>query len=320
MGEAEDSLYDFYRYAVVDKPEVRNGRSYYPLICYRNDCQFETAEITRTYRIREDGARIYILKEDYDCPENILLQSDGEDYLLYDYAVQDGDTFCYRKNERGEWETVTVRCVKKTNPYGDGAYVDKPPVVAHVGEGSWVLGIGSVYDWLNPLAKSETTRLNNYRSVRFSSWDPVKLGDYGFYDLENKTDDCSMKYGEYTRLIMPNSQWMSYVFNSETNEYETRLSVLKDDTMLYKGAKGDIYLKLYVANQEDWSDVRYTGECYRQADKVVWRYNHETRRDEPIMVLFGSDAVWRAKRTSTTCLYIITYPDGHRESGKVMIK
>ncbi|MBQ8592887.1 MAG: hypothetical protein IJ467_01150 [Bacteroidaceae bacterium] len=291
LGEAKDSLYDYLRYTVPDEPEILNGHRYYPLVCYRDNCHYNVTNreenATTVCHIREDGARIYVLKKDYDCPEDILLQSDGEDYLLYDYMMQEGETFCHRKNGKGEWEPVKARYMKSESVgSNDEYYEDKegPLVAIGIGESIWISGAGSLYDFLHPLEKSGITLLNNYKSERFSGWNLSKLEDYGIGGLKNKEDDCTMNGEDHKKMIVANKQWMAHVYCPETGNLETRLTVLKEDTILYKGLKGETYLKMYAATREDWSDAYYTGECYREdASGSVFRYNHSTQRDETVM-------------------------------------
>ena len=61
-GYEKDSIINYIRYTVLDEPEEINGKIYYPLVKYVN-AEYSPEVVEATYRIRQEGQRIYMLKK-----------------------------------------------------------------------------------------------------------------------------------------------------------------------------------------------------------------------------------------------------------------
>ena len=93
--------HSFTRYTVLDKPEVIEGKTYYPLVEFKESKYEEGKELNKWY-IRQEGSRIYVRKENYSFPEfpdMAQLKEFGNDYLLYDFDVKVGDEFATFREE-----------------------------------------------------------------------------------------------------------------------------------------------------------------------------------------------------------------------------
>lgn len=150
-GHEEDSIINYIRYTVLDEPEEINGKVYYPLVKYVN-AEYSPEVVEDTYRIRQEGQRIYMLKKDFKPKhgETRFLTS-GKDYLLYDFGLEVGEKYCKVNNADGDNSTVRVEDISTVTTM-DGftfrSFIISPN--HWIGDERIIDGIGSVYDLLNP--------------------------------------------------------------------------------------------------------------------------------------------------------------------------
>ena len=142
--------HSFFRYTVLDEPTLLNGKTYYTLVSYANDCV--PSETASKYRIRQEGNKIYVLKDDlpyYDSGEGVNLQVHGDDYLLYDFSLNVGDVFCTVTDYWGgnELTTTSVKVTDVTETIIDGQSYR----TLNVDGAIWIEDIGSISsDFLSP--------------------------------------------------------------------------------------------------------------------------------------------------------------------------
>lgn len=149
--EEKDSIINYIRYTVLDEPEEINGKVYYPLVKYVN-AEYSPEVVEATYRIRQEGQRIYMLKKDFKPKygETRFLTS-GKDYLLYDFGLEVGEKYCKVNNADGGNSTVRIEDISTVTTM-DGftfrSFIISPD--HSIGDERIIDGIGSVYDLLNP--------------------------------------------------------------------------------------------------------------------------------------------------------------------------
>lgn len=150
-GYEKDSIINYIRYTVLDEPEEINGKVYYPLVKYVN-AEYSPEVVEATYRIRQEGQRIYMLKKDFKPKygETRFLTS-GKDYLLYDFGLEVGEKYCKVNNADGGNSTVRIEDISTVTTM-DGftfrSFIISPD--HWIGDERIIDGIGSVYDLLNP--------------------------------------------------------------------------------------------------------------------------------------------------------------------------
>ena len=145
--------YSFFRYTVLDRPEVIDGLTYYPLVKYTT-CEYIPGEETSRVYLREEGCKIYK-----------YLEQEEEETLLYNFAIQPYDKYFF-ENQHDLFKTVNGNAIKiseqeKCMTAEDGFPFRKMTV----GNMTWIDGIGNVRDFL---AENNTevgaSVLNYYRS------------------------------------------------------------------------------------------------------------------------------------------------------------
>lgn len=147
----KDTIINFIRYTVLDEPEEINGKVYYPLVKYVN-AEYNPEVVEATYRIRQEGQRIYMLKKDFEPKygETRFFTS-GKDYLLYDFGLEVGEKYCQVNNADGSNSTVRIEDISTVTTM-DGftfrSFIISPD--HSIGDERIIDGIGSVYDLLNP--------------------------------------------------------------------------------------------------------------------------------------------------------------------------
>ena len=150
-GYEKDSIINYIRYTVLDEPEEINGKIYYPLVKYVN-AEYSPEVVEATYRIRQEGQRIYMLKKDFKPKygETRFLTS-GKDYLLYDFGLEVGEKYCKVNNADGGNSTMRIEDISTVSTM-DGftfrSFIISPD--HSIGDEKIIDGIGSVYDLLNP--------------------------------------------------------------------------------------------------------------------------------------------------------------------------
>lgn len=149
--EEKDSIINYIRYTVLDEPEEINGKVYYPLVKYVN-AEYSPEVVEATYRIRQEGQRIYMLKKDFEPKHGeTRFFTSGKDYLLYDFGLEVGEKYCKVNNADGGNSTVRIEDISTVTTM-DGftfrSFIISPD--HWIGDERIIDGIGSVYDLLNP--------------------------------------------------------------------------------------------------------------------------------------------------------------------------
>ena len=149
--EEKDSIINYIRYTVLDEPEEINGKIYYPLVKYVNT-EYSPEVVEATYRIRQEGQRIYMLKKDFKPKHGeTRFFTFGKDYLLYDFGLEVGEKYCKVNNADGGNSTVRIEDISTVTTM-DGftfrSFIISPD--HSIGDEKIIDGIGSVYDLLNP--------------------------------------------------------------------------------------------------------------------------------------------------------------------------
>ena len=150
-GYEKDSIINYIRYTVLDEPEEINGKIYYPLVKYVNT-EYSPEVVEATYRIRQEGQRIYMLKKDFKPKHGeTRFFTFGKDYLLYDFGLEVGEKYCKVNNADGGNSTVRIEDISTVTTM-DGftfrSFIISPD--HSIGDEKIIDGIGSVYDLLNP--------------------------------------------------------------------------------------------------------------------------------------------------------------------------
>ena len=113
--------------------------SYHKLVEYTT-CEYEEGQETDAYRIRWEGNRVYIHKE--DAPDyagsGIILKEEGDDYLLYDFNLNVGDEFC-KWIHGGDTTSITVSEISFVTTTDGEAF---KAMRLSMGTGWWIEGFG----------------------------------------------------------------------------------------------------------------------------------------------------------------------------------
>lgn len=277
-----ENTHSYFRYTVLDRPEVIDGLTYYPLVKYTT-CEYEEGKEEAVYRIRQEGERIYMRKEDFADSTYLgpIFQEVGNDYIFYDFSLKEGDEYCklsYRTPTSYPLTVLGVNEFKLT----DNQYVKRLLFCSSVGEDSWIAGIGSTYDLLEPFTNIAMdcycSRTLNYfctadSSLVYRNPRTKTFGDRSYYD-HFKEDDCALNpsnIGEVADvspfIIQANNGVVSC-----TSPTATKLEV-------------------------------YTMDAVKVGESAF----------------ANGEASVKVSRAPATYLYIVTYSNGQRESGKAVV-
>ena len=282
--------FSFFRYTVLDRPEVIDGLTYYPLVKYTT-CEYEEGKEEAVYRIRQEGEKIYMRKEDFTESIYILdpmFQETGGDYIFYDFSLKEGDEYC-KLSYHTDLPPYSLK-VLGVNEFQltDNQYVKRLLFRSEIGEDTWIAGIGSLYDLMEPFTHSVVdcpcSRTLNYFCTADSSIvyrNPrtnVFTGSYdNFYDKYDhfKEDDCALNPSNI----------------GEVADVSPFLIQANGERILCTSPTA-VKLEVYTM------DAIKVGEA----------------------AFANGEASVKVKKTPATYLYIVTYPNGQRESGKVVVK
>ncbi|MBR3897536.1 MAG: hypothetical protein IKJ42_11125 [Bacteroidaceae bacterium] len=281
----QDEDYSYFRYTVLDRPEEIDGKTYYPLVKYTT-CEYIEGNEEAVYRIRQEGKKVLVRKEDYKnigiahpFYDDVVLKEIGNDYILYDFSLNMGEEYCTIYNL-----PVTVIGIDSTQTVNK-QFLKQIDIESCQGWDTWIEGIGSTYDLLEPYTPAEVDcpcrRTLNYFCSADSSviWKNPRTNVYTgphdklYNDYDHfKEDDCALnpsKIGEVTDvspfIIQVNGSTITCTAPTATK------------------------LEIYTM------DAVKVGEA----------------------AFASGEATVKVGKTPATYLYIVTYPDGRRESGKV---
>ena len=273
-ASAEEKIY-YTRYQVLDKPIHIERVTYFPLVKYTS-CEYQKGEEIKTYRIRMEDNRVYILKE--DAPDSFgdfgMLEEEGKDYILYDFNLKVGEDF--GKYENGESLNITERSSVTTM---DGETFNTMNVM----QNCWIEGIGSTYDFLTPLPPLQAdcncgSILNYFKEPIYGTEKIYKnpFGDIFSFSIAFQDNDCALNPNAIKEIIKQNS-------SAQINITASTILCTSPDA---------VKMEVYTMDAVKVGEARFT---HGQAEVKV-------------------------NNTPATYLYIVTYPDGRRESGKVVMK
>ncbi len=266
--------YSFTRYTVLDKPEVIEGKTYYPLVEFK-ECQYEEGKELNKWYIRQEGSRIYVRKENYSFPEfpdMAQLKEFGNDYLLYDFDVKVGDEFATFREE-------SISLVKDQILNSRNGQLFKWYMFNGNDERGWLHGVGGLEHLIVSLDNQSlncacSSILNYFRSADgtveyINAYDDKYLGfrsdDESVYLYSNRIDEIKQKFGVQIQVI-----GQTILCTSPT---ATKLEV-------------------------------YTMDAVKVGEAAF----------------VNGEATVKVSKAPATYLYIVTYPNGRRESGKVAIR
>ena len=272
------------RYSIGDLTSV--GRvSYVKLLEYTACDDHSAGDDVKVYRIRFDGrSRIYILKE--DAPDyrkqGIILKEEGLDYLLYDFEMEEGEEFC-KYTENGK-DTVSITISERTTVTCSNGQTFNAQRLS-MGTAWWIETWGSTEEFLYPFRPNRMER------------------------------DCGSS--------------LNYAFYMEGHE----------DPLFYYNPFGDIAGVSTAFKTDDCAMEEYswlaieenTIEDIRAQIRISGSTISCTAPDAVKLEVYTMDAIKvgearfvDGKATVKVCeapaiyLYIVTYPDGRRESGKAV--
>ena len=271
--------YTFYRYTVLDNPEIINGKTYYPLVMF-NESIYEEGKELGKWRIRQEGKRVYVLKEDYSFERSDILQLKevDNDYLLYDFGLKLGDEYA-KFGKQSESVVVAYDSIcKSTN-----GQIFEWHLLGDAEDGflwgddlGWLDGIGGMEDLLVPFNPESVncicgSILNYYRSAD------------GTVEYINPSDEIYTGYKSDDEVASSN-RFIEIGLNKTVNLQTMGSAVCCTSPTAVK-------LEVYTMDAIKVGEAAFT----------------------------SGEASVKVGKAPATYLCIVTYPDGRRESGKVMI-
>ena len=267
--------YSFFRYTVLDRPETIDGLTYYPLVKYAT-CEYEEGKEDAIFRIRQEGEKIFIRKDDFkkvlDFCIPATLKDIGNDYILYDFSLNKGDEYC----TLSDVISINVRGTDEIQ-VDENKYIKRLKFVGPYSGEIWIAGIGSTYDLLEPFTYVKIGKrgrtLNYFCSADSSVIYRMPKNNSAYENF--KEDDCSLNPSKI-KEVMDCSPIYIKAYNSK----------------IHCTAPDAVKMEVYTMDAVKVGEARFT---HGQAEVKV-------------------------NNTPATYLYIVTYPDGRRESGKVIVK
>ena len=271
-GEEEQNSYT--RYTILNEPIEIERTTYVPLVEY-NTCEFQKEDEIRTYRIRQEGQRIYILKEDAaEIASGLILKEEGNDYVLYDFELTKGEEFCKISNNN---QSITISD-SSTITTIDGTTFN----TLHILDNEWIEGIGSVHGLLDLFWSTQVdcdcgTILNYFSNDRIDFKTEYKnpFGDLLATSTAFKPNDCALGADAIEEVLIPN-----------------KASIQTLGQTIFCTSPTAVKMEVYTM------DAIKVGES----------------------AFVNGEAAVKVNKAPAIYLYIVTYPNGHRESGKVMVK
>ena len=279
-GEMKED-YSYTRYTLDGYTNI--DRITYSRLVEYTTCEYEEGQETAIYHVRMEDNRIYLLKEDApDYTEaGIILKEEGNDYILYDFNLKAGDEFC-RLTYNGT-DTVSV-IVEETSTVTtvDGETFNTWKL-SH-SAGLWIEGYGSTISFLYPL------------TYILPSCDCGSSLNYAYWTDYHQTIAYKNPFGDIKSTSTAFKDTDCALTGADAVEEKgtiaTPLRFYTEGTVFTCLSPSAIKLEVYTL------DAVKAGEaCFRNGEAMV-----------------------KVDRVPATYLYIVTYPDGRRESGKVMVK
>ena len=261
--------YSFTRYTVLDEPEVIEGKTYYPLVEFKESSYEKGKELNR-WNIRQEGKQVYVRKENYSFPEFTelpQLKEFGNEYLLYDFDLKIGDEFAKYGNE-------SITLVNDQILNSRNGQIFRWYMLSGNDERGWLEGIGGLEHLIVPCDNESlncacSSILNYFRSA-----------------------DGKVEY-----------------INAYDDKY---LGFRSDDEAVYSitGVKSKAAAQIQA--------IGSTISCASPTATKLEIYTMDAVKVGEAAFASG-EATVKVGKTPATYLYIVTYPNGRRESGKVAI-
>ena len=277
--------YAYTRYSIGDLTSV--GRvSYIKLLEYTACDDHSAGDDVKVYRIRFDGrSRIYILKE--DAPDyrkqGIILKEEGLDYLLYDFEMEEGEEFC-KYTENGK-DTVSITISERTTVTCSNGQTFNAQRLS-MGTAWWIETWGSTEEFLYPFRPNRMERdcgsSLNYAFLMEGHETPLF-----YYNPFGDITGVSTAF-KADDCAMDEFEWLAI---EENTIEDTRAQIRISGSTVSCTAPNAVKLEVYTIDAIKAGEARFVdGEAKVKVNKAPAMY-----------------------------LYIVTYPDGRRESGKVRV-
>ena len=280
--EYDGKEYGFVRYTVLDEPKTIEDKIYFPLVQY-SSCEYTPKEEEGRWYIRQEDNFVYILKiVNSDYPDS------SEGIYLYE---REGDHILYDFNYSPKkdfciyvgptYSYETISMQDTTTIYVEGGQRHRAILVGE--NNKWIDGIGSTRSLIHPI----TTKLTNepygteLNYFRSADGKTVYFNPIIGSNIHGfKIDDCSLIYEELPPVL------------SVTSAQRDDICISSVSQTLLCTSPTAVKLEVYTM------DAVKVGEA----------------------AFASGEATVKVKKTPATYLYIVTYPDGRRESGKVVVK
>ena len=276
---------EFIRYTVLDEPKTINGNVYFPLVRYTS-CEYQKEKEERRWHIRQENNFVYVLKKDvpeYDWEKSV---STEERVILNetddDYVFYD---FNYVKNKVYAFKLNPNNSLQKifmTDTSSISIKGEQIHRIINIDEGtSWINGIGNIRDLMNPYPISS----------------------------EVPTYNCGIVLNYFhsgDRSIVYYNPFLS----SEYEGFKPTDCAISDANAIRECG---------ISKKTMIQAIGQTLTCTSPNAVKLDVYTMDAIKVGEASFING-EAVVKVNKTPETYLYIVTYPDGRRESGKVMVK
>lgn len=289
--------YSYFRYTVLDRPEVIDELTYYPLVEYTT-CEYEEGKEKAVCRIRQEGEKVYIRKEDFDnysrFKDFIRFKEEGNDYILYDFSLNMGDEFCQRTTLEGNPVDTTIIFRVDTLQTDDKHSFRRMGIKAKNHKyyiDIWIGGVGSTYDLLVPFGHAMVD-CSCYRTLNY------------FCSADSSVVYCNPRIKD-----VYDSRFGFYFDSSHYDHFKEDDCALNPSTI---GEVADVSPFIIQANNGVVSCTSPNAVKLEVYTMDVVKVGES--------VFTNGEAMVKVGKTPATYLYIVTYPDGRRESGKAAIR
>ena len=282
----EKNKSEFIRYTVLDDPQIINGNVYFPLVRYTS-CEYQKEKEERRWHIRQENNFVYVLKKDlpeYDWEKSA---STEERVILNetddDYVLYD---FNYVQNKvyglklNPDNSLQNIFMTDTSSVSIREGHIHR--VITLDGGTSWIDGIGNIGDLMYPypISSNAPTCVCGIVLNYFRSADKSIV----YYN--------PFQSSEYDRFNPDDCALDSITSVSIGTINEQAIHLQVNGSTLFCTSPNAVKLDVYTM------DAVKVGEAS----------------------FINGEAVVKVNKTPATYLYIVTYPDGRRESGKVVVK
>ncbi len=282
----ESNHIDFLRYTVLDEPKSIDGKIYFPMVQY-SSCEYSPTEEKRRWYIRQEDNFVYMLKTDSPDYGNgisegggIQLGSRGNEYVLYDFNYTMNKLFCNYVETGYTYRSISMTDTATTSIEGGQTH---RMIIIEEGEEAWIDGIGSTWDLMRPCSteRPDGPYGKTLNYFRSANGKTVYINPLKDCHEGFKYNDCAVVHEE-----LPPTDIESTV----SGESFIRTNVTS--STLHCTAPDAIKLEVYTIDAMKVGEARFV----------------------------DGQAEVKVNEAPATYLYIVTYPDGRRESGKVVGK